>query len=85
MTRTERAALATTAVKDALLTGDWITEAALLDIATAQLGPRGAFLAQRIVNAVLEVDGKIGPGFAIRTETTDANGIDETFAFCLVG
>ena len=85
MTRTERAALATTAVIEALLPGDWVTEATLLKVATAQLGPRGAFLAQRIVNSVLEVKGKIGPGFAIRTETYDANGIDETFAFRLVG
>lgn len=86
MNRQLRLEAAYEAVAQALLVGEWITEARLLEIATEKLGPRAAFLAPRAVNRCVQAaDGTIGPDIAIATATTDENGVDATFMFKFIG
>ena len=77
MNRQLRFEAAYEAVAQALLAGEWITEAALLEIATEKLGPRAAFLAKDALNrCILTSTGQIGPDIAIASDDGD-----ETFKF----
>jgi hypothetical protein len=71
------------AVATALLTGATYTWAALLEIATTELGPRAAFLANDAVNrCILAADGNIGPDIMAGG---DCDGDESTFTFTFIG
>ena len=83
MNRTIRFENAYNAVAEALLTGTTYTWAALLDIATAELGPRAAFLANDAVNrCILTSTGDIGPDIMAGG---DCDGDESTFTFTYIG
>lgn len=83
MNRSIRFENAYNAVATSLLTGATYTWAALLDIATAELGPRAAFLANDAVNrCIQDADGNIGPDI-MAGGTCD--GDESTFTFTYIG
>ena len=84
MNRQIRFENAYTAVAEALLTGKTYTWAALLDIATAELGPRPVpGMAQAAINrCTADADGNIGPDIMIGG---DCDGDESTFTFTFIG
>ena len=83
MNRQLRKEAAYEAVAQALLTGKTHTWAALLDIATAELGPRAAFLANDCINrCILAADGNIGPDIMAGGS---CDGDESTFTFTYIG
>jgi hypothetical protein len=83
MNRSIRFENAYTAVANALLTGTTYTWAALLDIATAELTERSAFLAEDAVNrCILAADGSIGPDIMAGGS---CDGDESTFTFQYIG
>jgi hypothetical protein len=83
MNRAIRFENAYNAVAEALLTGTTYTWAALLEIATAELGPRAAFLAQKAVDrCTVDAAGNIGPDIMIGGE---CDGDESTFTFTYIG
>ena len=84
MNRQIRFENANNAVATALLTGATYTWAALLDIATAELGARPvAGMANEAVNRCINAaDGNVGPDIMIGG---DCDGDESTFTFTYIG
>ena len=83
MNRSIRFENAYNAVAAALLSRATYTWAALIEIATAELGPRAAFLANDAVNrCILAADGNVGPDIMAGGS---CDGDESTFTFTFIG